>query len=180
MSLAPCPTLPWGVLVHLTPSTPAKHDILDAVSEWSYLLCCIRTSKGGPAALSNAHAHTPPSTACQHCRLTSILQHATLDETQPLCTCCSCNPAPHPHYSPRCRLRIYHYYLPVYFWIEQQLQQHKAQGGPHTALVVSAVPAVGSFDRKGGLACSNASCPARQARCATRQAAVLTAAPQRC
>lgn len=39
-----------------------------------------------------------------------------------------------------CRLRIYHYYLPVFFWIQQQLQQHKQKyTGQATAppLVVS-------------------------------------------
>ncbi len=26
-----------------------------------------------------------------------------------------------------CRLRIFHYYLPVFFWVQNQLQQHKAK-----------------------------------------------------
>jgi hypothetical protein len=26
-----------------------------------------------------------------------------------------------------CRLRIYRYYLPIYFWVQQQLRQHKAK-----------------------------------------------------
>jgi D-glycerate 3-kinase len=38
-----------------------------------------------------------------------------------------------------CRLRIYHYYLPVFFWVQQQLQQHKQKHQGQTAppLVVS-------------------------------------------
>lgn len=24
-----------------------------------------------------------------------------------------------------CRLRVYHYYLPVFFWVQQQMQQHQ-------------------------------------------------------
>jgi hypothetical protein len=34
-----------------------------------------------------------------------------------------------------CRLRIYQYYLPVYFWCLQQLAKHK-ESGSQTALVV--------------------------------------------
>jgi D-glycerate 3-kinase len=34
------------------------------------------------------------------------------------------------------RLRIYHYYLPVYFWCRAQIQAHKATGSSK-ALVVS-------------------------------------------
>ena len=33
-------------------------------------------------------------------------------------------------------MRIYHYYLPVYFWCLQQLAKHR-EGGAQTALVVS-------------------------------------------
>jgi hypothetical protein len=33
------------------------------------------------------------------------------------------------------RLRIYHYYLPVYWWVSEQLEQHR-KGGNRTALVV--------------------------------------------
>lgn len=42
----------------------------------------------------------------------------------------------HAHLDDIQRLRIYHYYLPVFFWVQQQLQRHKANGGPHTALVL--------------------------------------------
>ena len=38
-----------------------------------------------------------------------------------------------------CRLRIYHYYLPVFFWVQQELQQHKQKHAGQTVppLVVS-------------------------------------------
>lgn len=37
------------------------------------------------------------------------------------------------------RLRVYHYYLPIYFWCQAQLDSHKASGAKH-ALVVRAAP----------------------------------------
>jgi hypothetical protein len=38
-----------------------------------------------------------------------------------------------------CRLRVYRYYLPVFFWVQQQLQQHKQkfEGTDTPPLVVS-------------------------------------------
>jgi hypothetical protein len=45
--------------------------------------------------------------------------------------CCSLPPAG--------RLRIYHYYLPVYFWVQHQLEGHRKEAGsqPATPLMVS-------------------------------------------
>ncbi|KAG2492776.1 hypothetical protein HYH03_008940 [Edaphochlamys debaryana] len=34
------------------------------------------------------------------------------------------------------RLRIFHYYLPVYFWVDGQLRAHRERGGGKTALVL--------------------------------------------
>ncbi|GLC45781.1 hypothetical protein PLESTB_001156700 [Pleodorina starrii] len=39
------------------------------------------------------------------------------------------------HMDPVQRLRIYHYYLPVYWWVSQQLEQHRREGNK-TALVL--------------------------------------------
>lgn len=41
------------------------------------------------------------------------------------------------------RLRVYRYYLPVFFWVQQQLTQHKHkfQGKDTPPLVVSRPPA---------------------------------------
>lgn len=48
----------------------------------------------------------------------------------------------HPHTQPTaaaCRQRIFHFYLPIYFWLETQLVQHKrAQGGQPLVLGMSA------------------------------------------
>ncbi|PNH03549.1 D-glycerate 3-kinase, chloroplastic [Tetrabaena socialis] len=41
----------------------------------------------------------------------------------------------HDHLDPVQRLRIYHYYLPVYWWVAQQLDSHRLQGNK-TALVL--------------------------------------------
>jgi hypothetical protein len=45
-------------------------------------------------------------------------------------------------YNPIRRLRVYHYYLPVFFWVSAQLRQHKqrhaaSSGAPAPPLVVS-------------------------------------------
>ncbi len=45
-----------------------------------------------------------------------------------------------PTFVPCCRLRIYHYYLPVFFWVESQLNAHRAKhaaaGGPVPPMVL--------------------------------------------
>jgi hypothetical protein len=49
-----------------------------------------------------------------------------------------------------CRLRIYHYYLPVFFWIQQQLEQHRVKHRheePGPPLMVSAA--------QGGVECTH-------------------------
>lgn len=34
-----------------------------------------------------------------------------------------------------CRLRIYRYYLPVFFWVQEQVQAHKASGATSPLMV---------------------------------------------
>ncbi len=35
-----------------------------------------------------------------------------------------------------CRMRIYHYYLPIFFWAEQQLKEHRRNGLGSRPLVI--------------------------------------------